>query len=263
MKLVPAVLAAFLISLSASPAAVLVSGFSTNGALLGQTNPGTAGGTWAQVGGTVTNPLTVTSGTLGIKPTGQALAIPVLPSGVDNGTFYYGLTLNLSAAQSGNMFLSFSANNTLAPGGGARLSAAASGGGFVLGGSVGTTNVNGGGVLNFNTDYRIVFRYNLVTGSGNDSVSIYVNPVSTSNEGANTPYLTIGPATGLTSLQYFQITQTSSSNGPTGGISNFAVTTTFSEAAIPEPTTAACLLGGLSVLFLSRRVRRSPGLLPA
>lgn len=255
MKLLPS-LFILLGTLASSHAAVLVSGFTTSGTLNGQTNPGSAGGTWTQIGATATNPLTVTSGTLGINPSGQGLAIQLLPSGTASGDFYYGITLNLSAAQAGNTFLSFSANNTAAPGGGGRLSAAASGGGYVLGGTVGTgAATNGSTVLNFNTEYRVVFHYSLVAGSGNDSVSIYVNPTNTSNEGANTPYLTLGPSSGLTSLQYFEITQTSAANGPTGGISDFVVSTTFTEAAVPEPATMALVACGLGASLIFRRRR--------
>lgn len=257
MKLLPALAFTLLGTLVPASATVLVSGFTTSGTLNGQTNPGSAGGTWTQIGAGSTNPLTVTSGTLAINPSGQGLAIQLLSEGVGSGDFYYGVTLNLSAAQSGNMFLSFAANNTAAPGGGGRLYAQASGEGYVLGGSVGSSSSYGSTVLSLNTEYRIVFHYNLNSGSGNDNVYIYVNPTNTTNEGLNTPYLTLGPASGLTSLQYFQITQTSAGNGPTGGISNLIVSTTFSEAAVPEPAAWMTFAAGVGFLLFRRNGRRS------
>ncbi len=96
-------------------------------------------------------------------------------------TFYFSFLLRLTAttAASGNYFMSLGD-----PGTGttyfARIFAQTSGAGFNLGiGKLTNTATYGTTVFNLNQTYLVVVRYDFVTGSSNDPMYLYVNPVLT------------------------------------------------------------------------------------
>lgn len=239
-----------------APAAVLVSGFDgyNNGNLIGQVTP--EGQTWTYISGS-TPILNVTNGNLAINATGVDAYVGLGGSYTSGSILYYGLTLNLTAATvAGDLFASLTGADGSVLGWG-RLFAKSSGSGFVLGvqraGS--DTVIYGTTELAFNSDYRIVYHYTIQATNLNQSI-LYVNPENLSNEGANTIYSQTPTGGGGTDIRNFQLWQ--NNNSPTGTISDLAVTTTFSEAAIPEPSAFAMLgLGVVAVIILRRSQKRT------
>jgi len=230
-----------------------------DGPLLGQGTPA-----WTITGTSVVNPLQVSSGVVPMATTGQDAyrAFDSVITPVDGTSFYYGLTLNLSAAQAtGDMFVHTTPTlgNTLSFY--ARLYAKSSGTGYLLGyletSGTGSAVNYGTTVLNFGTPYNVAVAYDFVAGPLNDTARVYINPTS-NTELDNTPYIvdTWTTATAeATSYAAFNLRQGSSTAAPTiSGIDNIAVSTTFSDVAqVPEPSTYALLgMGGLALLLRRR-----------
>lgn len=232
-----------------------------NGPLLGQGTPA-----WTITGTSVVNPLQVSSGVVPMANTGQdayrAFDSAITP--VDGTSFYYGLTLNLSAAGTGDMF----AHTTPTVGNTTsfyvRLYAQASGTGYVLGyletSGTGSAVNYGTTVLDFNTPYNVAVAYDFVAGPTNDTARVYINPTS-NTELDNTAYITDTWTTATaeaTNYAAFNLRQGGGIIAPTlNGIDNIAVSTLFSDVAqvtvVPEPSTYALLgMSGLALLLRRR-----------
>lgn len=184
---------------------------------------------------------------------------------ITEGSGYLGLDVNLSAAQAaGDYFAHFTENASTSNFRG-RLFARSSGSGYQLGFSTSSTNTTdvptyGSIVLNFNETYRVVMRYDIVTGASNDTGAVFVNPVSPV-EASNTPYLTSGYTGGVeaANLGAVNFRQGTAANAPAvASLDNLVVATDFASAAVPEPGSlaAALTLGGL--LLMRRRRATSP-----
>lgn len=222
-------------------------------------------GPWLQTGASVVNLIQVASGVVTMQNNGQdAYAAFSSPYTIADGTsFYIGLTLNVSAAQTGDYFLHVtpSAGNTSAFF--ERLYVQASGAGYVLGyletsGTGGAVNY-GSTVLSFNTDYRTVIAYNAVAGPVNDTASLYVNPTDLLVEANNTAYVAGDTWTTVSAetnqVAAINLRQGSSSSAPTLSLDNLIVGSTFADvAAVPEPTSLGFLGIGLVGFFASRRL---------
>jgi hypothetical protein len=230
-----------------------------NGALIGQ-------GGWGITGTSTVNPLQVNNGAVALLPTGQDANAPVGPVTLTGDmSFFIGATINLSAATTGDYFLHWSpsplSTTTIFIG---RVFAQASGSGYRLGyletSGTGGTTVYGGVDLNFNQNYRVVLAYNVVSGTLNDTASLYVNPTDLLSESGNTPYLTdtwTSISAEATTLGAVNVRQGGATSGATLTVDDLGVTTTFAEAAtftpIPEPSTYALAGLGAAALLIFRR----------
>ena len=251
---------ASLVGISSSYGATLFSDdFSyPNGNLVGQ-------GGWVQTSSTA-SPIQVAGGAAALGTSGQDIYSPLVSSlSLSAGpSFYYGLALNVSAAQAtGDCFVHFTptAGDSISFFGQTFIKS--SGAGFVLGYlevSGGTVNY-GSTVLSFNTNYRLVVAYNNVSGPLNDTASLYVNPSDPRVEGNNTAYLTdtwtsaTAEPTAIAALNLRQGTATSS---PTLTVDFLSAGDAFSAAGsfspVPEPSTWA--LFGAGVIGLGLVIRR-------
>lgn len=220
-------------------------------------------GPWLQNGTSTVNPIQVSDGRVMMLNTGQdvnaALTSPF--SLVDGTSFYIGLTINVSAAQSGDYFLHWSpaTGSTIFL---SRMQIRSATGGFQLGyvetSGTGASLTWGTDVLSLNQDYRVVLAYNVVAGANNDTANLYVNPVDYAVEANNTPYLsdTWDSVTGeTTTMGAINLRQGGATSGATLSVDNLVVGTAFGDMqVIPEPSALAlALLGGLALLGLRRR----------
>jgi hypothetical protein len=233
-----------------------------DGALLGQGTPA-----WTITGTSTVNPLQVSSGAVDIKNTGQDAyrAFDSAVTAVDGTSFYYGLTLNVSAASAtGDYFVHTTPTVGEASSFYSRLFAQASATGYVLGyletAGGGAAVTYGTTVLDFNTSYNVSVAYDFVAGALNDTARVYVNPTSTT-ELDNTPYLSdtwTSTSAEPTGFAAFNIRQGSSSSGPTLTVDNIVASTSFADVAqVPEPSSVALLgLGGV-LAFFGNRLRKS------
>lgn len=233
----------------------------SNGALVGQ-------GGWLQIQTTATTPITVSNGAISMATSGQDVGV-ALGFSASSGSLYAGFDLKLSAAQSaGDYFLAFNtaANATNYTG---RFFAKSSGAGYVLGyqmGATGATPTYSSTVMDFSTSYRIVIRYDFVTGAANDQATFYINPANAtelSNTAAVSTITWGGSTAENASLTAIALRQGTASSAPTiSSFDNLIVSTSFSTAAniapVPEPSTYAALLGaaGLLGVIAHRRMRR-------
>ena len=246
--------AASLIGVSSSVGATLFSDDFTysNGNLVGR-------GGWLQTGSTATSPLQVSNGAASLGISGQDIYSPLVSVlTLSPGTgFYYGLTINVSAAQAtGDYFIHFTPTVGDSSSFFGRTFIKSSGAGFVLGYlevSGGTANY-GSTVLSFNTSYRLVVAYNSVSGTLNDTASLYVNPSNSVVEGQNSPYLsdtwtsaTAEPAA-IAALNLRQ-GKGGGSAAPTLTVDLLSAGDAFSSAAgfspVPEPSTWALFGAGV------------------
>jgi PEP-CTERM motif-containing protein len=236
-----------------------------NGNLAGTTTDATGQGTWKETGATATNPIQVNNGAVSIGTSGQdiysALTTPITMT--DGSSFYIGVTVNVSAAQAtGDYFLHWSTPAGTTSTFQERLFAKSSGAGFVFGyaTTAGGTTAYGSSVLNFGTSYQLVLAYNDVTGTLNDTFSLYLNPTDTTTEANNTAYLTsgyVGTGAEQTTVSAINFRQGTAANAPTLTADNLVVGTTFSDAAVfpvPEPSAVALsILGGLAGFVVWKR----------
>jgi hypothetical protein len=233
----------------------------SNGDLAGQ-------GSWAQTGTTATTPIQVVNGVASFGTSGQDIYSPLssIVTPADGTSFYIGLTLNVSAAQSGgDYFLHFApevGTSTLFFG---RTFVRSSGAGFQLGyletSGAGGAVAYGTTELSFATDYRVVLAYNRVAGTVNDTASLYVNPDDAGNESNNTPYLTdtwTSASAEPVAIATLNFRQGAAGNAATLTVDNLVGTDTFAEATVvPEPTTAGLVAVGAGLLAIRSRRRRA------
>lgn len=200
----------------------------TDGALVGQ-------GGWVQIGSTSTNPITVASGSISLASSGQDVGVPLGVS-LSSGTFYTGFDINLSAAGTGDYFFAFNTAAT-ATNYTARFFAKSSGSGYVLGiqmGVSGATPTYSSTPLNFGTKYRVVIRYDFVSGTLNDTALFYISPTDTT-ETNNTAAVSSVAWAGTTTentLAALTIRQGTAGSAPTlTSFDNLIVSTSFATAA--------------------------------
>jgi hypothetical protein len=111
-----------------------------------------------------------------------------------------------------------------------------------------------------NTDYFLVARFSADGAASYNRVDLFLNPTS-SVEAEQTPIATrVGPATGLTQLDLFNVRVNSLEVGDSIFVDNIRITDSFASAtAVPEPATL--LLGGLGAgavaLYARRRKARA------
>jgi len=181
--------------------------------------------------------------------------------GTAGTSFYVGLNVVVSAAASGDYFLHTVVTGGNISGQSARLYVQSSGSGFVLGIAPQTTGLSyGTTVLSLNTDYRVVLRYNFVSGSGNDSMALYVDPAS-SVEGNNSTYATATAAGGTdpSAAGAINFRQGTAGMAPTVTADNLTIATTFAEAIVPVPElehyALSCALGLIGIAA-GKEIRR-------
>jgi hypothetical protein len=248
---------------SASGASLFTDNFNSyaNGNLVGQ-------GPWAQTSTVTATPVQASNGKVAVGTSGQDIYAPLTGGAYtipDGSSFFIGLTLNLSAAQTtGDYFLHVTptvGNTSIFT---TRLFAKSSGAGFVLGylensGTGGAVNY-GSTVLSFNTDYRTVIAYNAVAGALNDTASVYVNPSDLAVEGNNTAYISLDAWTTVSAesstVAGINIRQGAAGSAPTLTVDDLAAGTLFGDVTVmpvPEPSTLALTGLGLASLLVLRR----------
>jgi hypothetical protein len=230
-----------------------------NGALVGQ-------GGWAQTSTSTNNPIQVNGGAVTLTNTGQdaydAFTTPVTLA--DGQSLYFGLTIDVTAAQSGgDYFLHFTpdaGDSSLFYG---RVFAKSTTGGYLIG----VEGTAGGGaavtygtqVLTLGTSYQFVLAYNFSATTPSNSVdTIYINPTDPVVVGNDTAYVTAawGSANADTNtIAAVNFRQGSSSVAPTVIVDNLNVSETFADA-VPEPATLTLMaVGGAAALVAFRRRR--------
>lgn len=215
---------------------------------------------------------TIVSGSLSVaglqSSTGNSVSLPggnyqeVLGSlsTYNSGSVYYSFALNLTSAPTGAAY-SFA----LSTGGtnyGAVVWLQASGAGYNLGlsnRSSGVTPTYDTTVLALNTTVFVVGRYTFNAGVTNDTSALWINPSSGTFEdvSAPTPTLTSATGTDLTAVTQFLIRGAAGS--PAGVFDELRVGTTWASvttSAIPEPSTASVLAGGLVLAGVVMQRRR-------
>ena len=182
----------------------------------------------------------------------------------DGSAIYFGLAINVSAAQATGDY--FFADNTTTgnTNNSDRVYIKSTTGGYLLGftsASSGTISY-GTTVLSLSTNYRFVLAHNFVAGAANDTFNLYINP--TGAETSNTPYLSYtfsGTTAEPTAYGALLLRQGSATAAPTLVVDDVDAATTFAEAAtfttasVPEPTTYAYVVAGLGGLVLVSRRR--------
>ena len=238
--------------------------FSTNGALV--TSLPQVGAAWAQTGTSATNPIQVSGGRVQISNTGQdawgGFSSQVATTPGDS--IYVGLDINVtSASAGGDYFLHFSDPAGTTTNFYNRIFLRAATGGFQIGiasnSGTGTVTTYGATALNFGQNYRIVSAWDFVSGTGNDVLNLYVDPVS-GDRSSNTAYISNYSWTGTGEPTAF----VSAVNLRQGGTTSFPVLSgdnlivsknNFAEAAaVPEPTCVSLLgMAGIAMLAVRRQ----------
>ncbi|MEQ1825900.1 MAG: PEP-CTERM sorting domain-containing protein [Pirellula sp.] len=221
-----------------------------NGGLIGQDS-------WAITGASVVSPINVanaaTNGNVALTTTGQDVNRGF--ASTTSGSIFLSASIVVSAAQAtGDYFLH------LGDGGQTnfynRVFARSSGAGFQmsLGTSSGATPNYGTTILNFNTEYNILARYDFVAGAANDTGALFINPNDPMGIG-DTPYVvatTQGTDSAL--ISSVNLRQGGATSSPSLIIDNIAVN---SIAAVPEPSSIGLLaIGALAGLFAVRKSRK-------
>jgi hypothetical protein len=112
--------------------------------------------------------------------------------------------------------------------------------------------------LFLNTTYFLVSAYSFVSGAGNDTSSLWINPDSSTFGQAIAPAPSLTAIGGSDLAQINQFLLRGALGSPAGEIDELRIGTSWSGVtAVPEPTALLGLLGGIGVLSLFRqRARR-------
>lgn len=217
----------------------------SDGGLIGQDS-------WAITGASVVSPIavanTATNGNVALTTTGQDVNRPFTAITATAGSVYLQADITVSAAQATGDYALH-----LGDGGASNFNARAyfksSGAGYVmaLATSSGAAVNYGATVLSFGTTYKMLARYDIVPGAGNDTGALFINPTTADGSG-DTAYVaatTIG--IDAASISSVNLRQGTASSAPTLVIDNLAVL-----VSVPEPTTLAAIAGA-SILGLRRR----------
>ena len=226
----------------------------------------TNGTTWFQTGAPGATPVQVNGGVVTIGSSGQDVYSPFSSpvTLADGQSLYFGLTLNVSAAQAtGDYFLHFTPN----AGNGSlfydRAFVQSTSGGYLLGlqgtSGTGATVTYGTQVLSFGTSYNFVLAYNYFSATTNSAIdSIYINPTDPAVAN-NTAYLTAAWQGNADTNQIGAVNfrQGSAGSAPTLTVDNLVVSQTFGDTVpAPEPSTIAlAAMGGAACLAAFRRRR--------
>lgn len=262
-----ALLGAVLAAFAAGPvtAAVLFSdNFSSpDGTLLSATTG------WTRILGTPDEPVTVNGGKLRLQsPSTGGVERDYTDLGQDysTGSLYVGFDFAVTDLPASNNTLGFFALNTtgvsvntvglsfnigVGDATGYKL-------GLALGtstGSVTPTSVYSAANYALNTTNRIVIEYNFVEGVLNNTANLYLNGTVV----ASAVYGTTGAE--LASLRYFAFRQPTTAQSAAVAFDDFVIATSYNEAAtfssaIPEPASAAALLGIAALGLVAARRRR-------
>jgi hypothetical protein len=217
------------------------------------TTPGQDGWINTSGGGTNNIPVsnTATNGIVSLTTSGQDVR-RLFNGGVTvtSGSVWLEADITVSAAQAtGDYFLHLSDGGT--SNFNARTYIKSSGAGFVMALGTGAgTPTYGTTVLNFGTTYHILDRYDLVSGTTNDTGALYVNPVTMDGSG-DTPYVT-ATTIGIdaTTIAAVALRQGTGTAAPTLTVDNIEAFTT----PVPEPSTMALLsVAGVAALVRRRR----------
>jgi hypothetical protein len=203
-------------------------------ALVGHT-PDSGGGAWFNVSSSV-NPLTINNNSVSLANNGAddgstfSSAIAANPG----TSIFVGASISVSAVGSGDYFLSVRSATAQD----AQLYAKSTTGGYLLGlaTSSGATTVYGSTVLNLGTQYQIVMEYDSVSGSANDTMALYVNPIS--GQGNNATYVTETGTGGLDPSSFTGILfrQGTAGQAPALTADNLSLGTSFDDIIpVPEP----------------------------
>ena len=212
---------------------------------------------WTAHNGTGTNAITVSAGALSYlnyAPSGVGNKVTLATTGEDvnhsftstnSGILYAAFMINLTSAQTaGDYFAHFLQSNTTF---GGKIFAKSSGTGYQLGvtkaANAGENVVYANTVLNFGTTCLVVLKYEFVTGTTNDLVSLFINPVVGSPE-PSTPSATASDITGtdLTSAVGFALRQGNASQAPALALDGIRVATTWSEAVLYQSGTTPTIV---------------------
>jgi len=231
-----------------------------NGNLAGLTTDAAGQNGWKESGSTATTPIQITNGAAIIGKSGQDIyhAFDSTASATAGTTLFVGASLKVTAAQSGGdyfLHLSDPAGTTSNFYG--RLSAKSSGAGFVLGiqstSGTGSAMTYGTTVLNLNQTYNVVYAYDFVAGTLNDTFAVYVDPNS-ATRASLTAYVSAAwlSSTGAepTSLTSINLRQGSSGSAPTVSVYSLAASNNLA-AFVPAPGAVALI--GLAGLVARRR----------
>jgi hypothetical protein len=205
---------------------------------------------WAITGTSVVNALAVTnSATNGqVNMTNNGQDVNRTFTAVTSGSIFFNVAVNVSAALTGDYAIHFGDGGT--SNFNARTYFKSSGTGFVLAltTSTGTPTNYGSTVLNFGTSYNLLVRYDLVSGTTNDTGALFVNPTTFDGSG-DTAYITAqNIGTDATSISSFNLRQGTAANAPSLYIDSVQVFT-----VTPEPT----MIGLVSIVVLAAaRVRQ-------
>lgn len=213
----------------------------SDGGLIGQDG-------WVLTNST-TNPINVansgTDGTVTLVTSGQDIRRAFSPNHT-SGSIYLKVEFTVASAQAtGDYFVHLGDNGT--SNFYARTYIRSSGTGFVM--ALGTSSgiaTYGTTVLNFNTAYTLLARYDLNAGTANDTGALFINPVNELGVG-DTAYVaatTIG--TDATLINSVSLRQGTAANAPGVTIDSITV-------LVPEPSSA--LLGAIGFVGLLRRRR--------
>lgn len=185
----------------------------------------------------------------------------------NSGTLYYSFLLNITAntATTGTYFggLSSTADNTGTTSGLLYRRDSVDTTKFNLGIIPKTTNPANPAAafssiqLSLNTTYLIVVSHSFLAGAANDLTSIWINPTSFGGSAPTADLTATNGNSDAASLSSFILFQADSAT-PAINFDELRIGTSWGDvtpAAVPEPATAALLLGGLAGALLWRRQR--------
>ncbi|MCW3160838.1 GEVED domain-containing protein [Chryseobacterium oryctis] len=198
---------------------------------------------WVAIAGTGTNNVAVSSGNLayvGSLGNGMGNKVSITNNGQDvyrsftatNAPIYSSLIVNVSAANAtGDFFYSIGTTTAPATTVGAKLFIRANGTGFSFGVLRGTggTPVYETTVRPFNTNILVVLKYEVVTGTTNDGVKLYVNPGPAAEPAVATVEYTAAVGTDASSFSAVALMQGTAVNAPTLEVDGIHVGSTWNS----------------------------------
>ncbi len=196
---------------------------------------------WTALSGTGTNNIAVSSGNLsygGSIGNDMGNKIPLSNNGQDvyrgftsnSGSLYSSLIVNVSAANAvGDFFYSIGTTTAPATTVGAKLFIRSNGSGFSFGVLRGTggTPVYETEIRPFNTNIMVVLKYEVVTGTTNDAVKLYVNPPLSSEPAAAGVQYTALAGADASAFSAIALLQGTAANAPTLEVDGIAVGSTW------------------------------------
>ena len=202
---------------------------------------------WINDSGSGVNALTVASGSLsyGSYPSsGIGNSVTMTTSGEDDyetftsqnsGTIYASFLVNVTAAKTGDYFCNFYAAGSQK----GRVYMKTSSSGFDLGLSKTGVTINyTGNTYSFNTTYLVVIKYEFISGTINDNVSLFVNPDLSGSEPSPTIAAFTDTGTDASSISGIELRQGTSATAPTLTVDGIRVATSWSQAPLPVELTS-------------------------